>query len=70
MIEDHGFLGSHLNEASKSDGNLKELHYLCRWCPCVFSTRADLERHLEVFGDSPHFREWRETRSRYDLRRG
>ena len=47
---------------------LKPLSYPCRWCPCVFSTKADLERHLEVFGDRPHLGEWRALHRRYDPR--
>jgi hypothetical protein len=44
----------------------KPFFYKCRWCPCHFCTRADLERHLETFGDRPHYDVWRELHWRVE----
>lgn len=31
----------------------------CPFCPCVFSSRSDLDLHLKAFGNFLHLRLWR-----------
>ena len=54
--------------AENSDNvNLK--HFLkCPFCPCVFLTQADLQRHLECMGDQKdeHLDFYRRTHGRIE----
>jgi hypothetical protein len=43
--------------------------FKCRWCPCVFSTEADLASHLKAFGDRDHLGVWSDLHGRYDRSR-
>lgn len=29
--------------------NSEQVIYKCEWCPCIFFTKHDLDRHLEAF---------------------
>lgn len=44
-------------------------HHKCQFCPCVFETETDLEKHMRTFGRNRenHYRKWK--RSHYDLER-
>ena len=43
-------------------------HYKCPHCACLFSTQADMQKHLTVFGDKKeqHEYEYRKTHSRLE----
>jgi hypothetical protein len=43
-----------------------EVVYPCRWCPCVFSTAADLTLHYGAFGFDDHLKRWRSLHREFD----
>jgi uncharacterized C2H2 Zn-finger protein len=43
-------------------------HYKCPHCPCIFSTQADLQKHLTIFGEKKeqHEYEYRKMHARLE----
>lgn len=46
----------------------------CKFCPCIFETKEDLDKHMERYGNDPetHKRKWRKDHEELErtLRRG
>jgi len=49
-------------------------YFECPHCPCVFTSKEDLEKHMERYGDNPeiHKRKWERNHRELErtLRRG
>jgi uncharacterized C2H2 Zn-finger protein len=50
------------------EGRSEEGFYRCPFCPCVFCSRIDLERHLSAFGNikEQHSEEYKRCHSRIE----
>ena len=54
--------------AVEEHGEFEESFYKCPFCPCTFSTKADLEKHMATFGNEreQHLDAYRRTHGRVE----